>query len=144
MFAHSMNEKLKTTGSEHRASQNHVKQIVKGPGLTYNNNVKRGEVEIETSVALDMNLVHKVVYLISLHSISKDRVFNLDEISTQLSLFAEYGYVVKNYPEKNFPENRVTETKIQVIVALAVSWEHNAENWFCQSVFAGKTEKGLA
>eukprot|EP00971_Amphidinium_carterae_P107235 2124343-Amphidinium_carterae.2 len=68
--------------------------------------MKRGEVELEKAVALDMsmNLVHKVVYLMSPHGVSKDRVFNLDETFTKLLPFAEYVFV-----EKNSPETRVSK-----------------------------------
>eukprot|EP00971_Amphidinium_carterae_P091183 1804722-Amphidinium_carterae.1 len=111
-----MGKRSKTAGSEHRVSRSYVKSLVKGLGLSYRNNVKRGEVEIEKSVAmgLSMNLVRKVVYLISLHSISKDRVFNLDETSTKLLPYAEYGYV-----EKNSPETRLSDSRVQVTVTPA-------------------------
>eukprot|EP00971_Amphidinium_carterae_P013643 268948-Amphidinium_carterae.1 len=104
VLAYVMNEKLKAAGSEHQVSRSYVKSFVKGLGLSrlsYRKNVKRGEVEIDKALAFDMsmNLVHKAVYLMSLHAITKDRVFNVDETSTKLLPFSEYGFVEKNSPE---------------------------------------------
>eukprot|EP00971_Amphidinium_carterae_P116624 2310015-Amphidinium_carterae.1 len=61
VLAHVMNEKLKAASSEHQVSRSYVKRFVKGLGLSYRKNVKRGEVGIDKAVALDMsmNLVHK-------------------------------------------------------------------------------------
>eukprot|EP00971_Amphidinium_carterae_P046746 921150-Amphidinium_carterae.1 len=75
VLAHVMSEKLKAAGSEHRVSRSYVKSFVKVLGLSYRKNMQRGEVEIEKALALDMsmNLVHKVVYLTSLHAVTKDR-----------------------------------------------------------------------
>eukprot|EP00971_Amphidinium_carterae_P321873 6398276-Amphidinium_carterae.1 len=43
VLAHVMNEKLKAAGSEHRVSRSYVTSFVKGLGLSYRKNVKRGE-----------------------------------------------------------------------------------------------------
>eukprot|EP00971_Amphidinium_carterae_P001192 23438-Amphidinium_carterae.2 len=76
---------------------------------------------------MGMNVVHKVVYLMSSWREQGQGVQPCE--TSKLLPFAEYGYV-----QKTSSETRVSETNIQVSVNLKVSWEHNADDGLTDGV----------